>query len=76
MREKCRSGAPGGARQAIFGARVRCTEVEFRSAFLKEWGCVKVLVLVASLGVVSAGAGGSRGTGWLDCRVPHHGSSI
>jgi hypothetical protein len=30
-----------------------------RSAFLKEWGRVKVLVLVAALGVVNAGAGGS-----------------
>jgi hypothetical protein len=61
---------------ALLCARVRCVGVWRRSAFLKEWGCVKVLVLVASLGVVNAGAGGSRGAGWLGCRVPHHGSSI
>jgi hypothetical protein len=42
-----------------FCAYVLCAGVEHRSAFLKEWGRVKVLVLVAALGVVNAGAGGS-----------------
>jgi hypothetical protein len=55
----CRYGALGGARLATFCARVRCAKAERRSAFLKEWGRVKVLVLVAALGVVNAGAGGS-----------------
>ena len=30
----CRSGAPGGAHRVAFGARVRCAEVERRSAVL------------------------------------------
>jgi hypothetical protein len=41
---------------ATFCARVRCAGLEPRSAFLKEWGRVKVFVLVALSSLVRAGA--------------------
>jgi hypothetical protein len=49
---------------------------EHRSAFLKEWGRVKVLVLVAWLVSSVAGAWGCGVFVSMGCRVPHQGSSI
>jgi hypothetical protein len=45
-------------------------------AFLKEWGRVKVLVLVAWLVSSVAGASGCGVFVSMGCRVPHQGSSI
>jgi len=46
------------------------------SAFLKERGRVKVLVLVVSSVRADAGANGCRDAKLVGCRVPHQGSSI
>jgi hypothetical protein len=47
-----------------------------RSAFLKERGGVKVLVLVVSVVRADAGATGCGDAKVVGCRVPHQGSSI
>jgi hypothetical protein len=47
-----------------------------RSAFLKERGRVKVLVLVVSSVRADAGANGCGDAKLVGCRVPHQGSSI
>ena len=52
----CRYGAPDDGHLPALCARVRCAEVERRSAFLKEWGRVKVSLQVVAWMRVSAGA--------------------
>jgi hypothetical protein len=50
------SGAAPSPHLVTFGTRVRCTQIERRSAFLKKWGRVNVFVLVVGFVCLVASA--------------------